>query len=466
MTASYVKDVKETDILSGTSKYLKAPRERAVFKSVAIAYFFAYYIMPPYFGIPTPGFDLTALRIMLLIALIMIFSDKPRQKSFIEMIRTQKISLFILPYIIVTAYTMVLRADFNAFLNPFLEIAGMFLLMYMIKEALGIDETVRLIIIFLWILVVLGVEETITKRSPFSYLRTLDGLMTGRFIRDGNYRIMSNCGHALSYGLLLITAIPFAGYDIKKKEFDVFRRPVLLSLLIFNVFMNGSRSTLGLAMAELVLMFVLSDRKFFRKNMMVLLIFVVSLTAFLIVGGGTPIGRYIMLQITSVVDTLLGTSFSIKYGANLSLLTASSSYRDQLKGIFGVSWLNPLLGIGRKRNFIAVVNGVTMASIDNHYIAEYIRYAYPGMISYIFFLGANLYLMIKDILKSRSSLMRVLFISTALYCTMLYVVDSLMTLKYLYINFALFACMETKEYIPESDNCRYIGKRKSRYVKK
>ena len=463
MVATYFK---KTDFLLNEREYLKAPREKTLFRSVAVLYLIAYYILPPYFGIPTPGFDLTALRIMILIAGIMMICDYDRLKNFIEMVKTEKTTYLILPYIFVIFYTMVFRFDFNAFLNPFFEILEMYLLIYMIREALGVNETVRLVIVFIWILAILGIVEAITQYSPFVYLMTIDGLATGRFIRAGSYRIMSNCVHALGYGLLLVTAIPFSGYDIEKKEFNIFRRPILLFVLMANVFLNGSRSTLGLALVEVAAMFVLSDRKYFRENLVYITTFLVLLTGFLLVGRGTPPGKYMMLQITSVIDSVFGTRYSVKYGANLDLLNGSSAYRDQLKGVFGVKWLNPILGRGRKRAFRAMVNGAKIESIDNFYIADYIRYAYPGMFSIIYFFVRTIYNMLKDLFKTRSALLRVILISTVTYCAELYVVDSLMTLKYLYLNVALFICMEKVAYVPESDSCRYIGKKDSKYVKK
>ena len=61
-------------------------------------------------------------------------------------------------------------------------------------------------------------------------------------------------------------------------------------------------------------------------------------------------GRYILLQITSILDELLGTELAVQFGADLTALSSSSNYRDQLKYIFTVDWLNPLLGLGRKRS--------------------------------------------------------------------------------------------------------------------
>lgn len=448
------------------SKYLKTPRESLLFKRVSALYLFAYYILPPYLGIPTPGFDLTVLRIMFIIAALMTFCNYKRYSSFFELVKNTKVIYVLAPYVFVTFYTTLFRIDITAFLNPFLEIVEFVLLIYMIKESLGLKETIRLVLVFIWILAILGIEEGIVGVSPFSYYRPLKGLYSGRYIRGGSYRIMSNCGHALGYGLVLITMIPFSGYDYEKNEFNIFRRPILLILLMVNVFLNGSRSTLGLSFAEIGAMFIFSDKKYLKKNLLFVSVFAVFFGAFLVGGQGTPLGRYMMLQITTVIDTLFGTQLSVKYGANIALLRSSSSYRDQLKGIFGVKWLNPVLGIGRRQKFRAMVNGHKINSVDSYYIAEYVRYAYPGMLSYIFFLVYTGINMLRDAFKSRSALLRVIIISSVAYCIDLYVIDSLMTLKYLYLNVAIYLSMEIVPYIPDKNPSKYIGKRKSKYAKK
>ena len=78
-------------------------------------------------------------------------------------------------------------------------------------------------------------------------------------------------------------------------------------------------------------------------------------------------------------------------------LGSSSDYRDQLKYIFTIDWLNPMLGIGRKRSFASEINGSFIQSIDNFYIAEYVRYAYPGLAAYVLILLYYLYKMNKTL---------------------------------------------------------------------
>lgn len=72
-----------------------------------------------------------------------------------------------------------------------------------------------MIVVFSYVIALLGIVEYVLGRSPFSYLETIKGLYTGRFVRSGSYRIMSSCNHSLGYGLMLVTMVPFACYDRK-----------------------------------------------------------------------------------------------------------------------------------------------------------------------------------------------------------------------------------------------------------
>ncbi|WP_026528494.1 hypothetical protein [Butyrivibrio sp. VCD2006] len=457
----YIKKNKE----NSKSKYVRDPREKTIFYRCAIFYLFALYVMPQYFGIPNPLFDLTIVRIAIIILLVFIVFDYTRLREFMDCIVQDRMSLILLPYIIVLLYTMILRRDINAFLNPFIEFLEMYLLIYVIKDAIGVDKTIKTLQYFIYFLVILGFVEIVMKESPFAYLETIKHIYTGRYIRGGHYRIMSSCIHSIGYGLLLVSAMPLAGYDVESKTFNIFRRPLLLLGIIVNIFSTGSRSSLGIMFAEVFLMFILSDRKYQRMN---LLIVITSLTIFFIAVFGlqkTSFGQYILLQITSVIDSIFHTQLAAKYGADSTQLHQSAAYRDLLKQIFHVDWLNPILGIGRKRAFKSNVNGLVVESIDNFYIAEYIRYAYPGMFAYIFFLGYMGVRMIKDFIKTRSALLRVLIIGAICYCIHLYIADSLQTLKYLYVLFALYICCEKVEYVPEAPS-KYFRKRVFGYARK
>ncbi|MBQ9118867.1 MAG: O-antigen ligase family protein [Lachnospiraceae bacterium] len=444
------------------SKYIKPSREKKVFRWVAIAFLFSLFVMPQYFGLPLPVFDFTLLRIMIVLVTLFIIADTERKKSFVGMILNSGFTKALIPYLIVIGYTMVLRVDINAFLNPFIELYSLYLLVYLVRDVLGVEATVKYLRIFCYILAFLGLVEFVLGVSPFSYLETVKGIYTGRFIRSGHYRIMSSANHSLGYGLMLILMTPFACYDQKLKEVNVFAHFPLLLMLALNVFLTGSRSTLGVFVIEIILMFFVSSRKNQKKFLMICVLLIAALAVFLVVFQNTALGSYMMLQITTILDEILGTEMSVKYGANPSALSSSSNYRAQLKYIFQVDWLNPLLGIGRKRTFAAEINGSFVRSVDNFYIAEYIRYAYPGLISYIIFVGYFVIEMIKKIRKGQSALIKVILMGIICYLINLKWVDSLQTLKYLYVAFAIYAALAEEE----GNSAKQITVFESKYIKK
>ena len=127
--------------------------------------------------------------------------------------------------------------------------------------------------------------------------------------------------------------------------------------------------------------------------------------------------------------------------------------------IFGISWLNPLVGMGRNYSFSAKINGVAIRSIDNFYVAEYIRYAYPGLISYIVFLLYHIFLLLKN--ARRSAICLCMGVCSICYVVMLYTVDSLNTLKYLYVLFAFGVAidLELGKQVNNERKTKYLKKR-------
>lgn len=450
-----------------TSKYVKPAREQKVFAVVSVLFLFSLFVMPQYFGLPLPVFDFTLLRIMIVLLLFMIIADDQRKDAFAELLLHSRLTLVLIPYLIVISYTMVLRADINAFLNPFIEILSLYLLVYIIQNELGVIKTLRILIVFIYLLAILGIVEYVMGRSPFSYLETIKGIYTGQFIRSGNYRIMGPCNHSLGYGLMLMAVIPFACIDYEKNQINLLHRPVLLLLLVGNVFLTGSRSTLAICFFELLLLFIFSSRENKNKFLLVFAALIGVLAVFLIVGHNTGIARYILLQFASILDTVLGTSYADLFGGNSDALSSSSNYREQLKYIFTVRWLNPFLGIGRKRSFQAEINGSYIQSVDNFYIAEYIRYAYPGLIAYVIFLGHYLIGIVRKCFASGGALYKGLFIGALCYLINLLWVDSLQTLKYLYVLFALFICLEKETPIAQqeiSEKSKYIKDKRLKWI--
>ncbi len=443
--------------LSG-SKYIKNNEEKA-FKVTSIIFIIVAIIMPPYFGIPAPGFDLTAVRILIIILLVFICCNRDRLYDFLPMIKYNGIFLAVAPYIFVITYTMLYRTDLKAFLNPFIEFLILFLAIYAIRYSLGVDTTIKVMLVCYYLLAIEGGIEYFLGYSLFYYLRTLDGALTsGIFIRNGHYRIVGPAAHALGYGLILNIGLPLSCIDLKNNKLYIFQRPLLFFLMVVNIVFTGSRSSFAVMGLEIIGIFLLSEKKEKKRTLISGTIAIIVFGIMLVALSGTNVGGYFLLQITGVIDELFGTSLSIKYGATAGT-QESSNYRDYLWYVFQVNWLNPIIGLGRKRTFSTTINGVTLKSVDNHYIGEYIRYAYPGMFSILLFFAVMLFMMIKKIYRDKDAYSKAFFLGAFSYMIALYYVDSLGTLKYLYLIFALFACNAPELFVTR------IKHKTSKYMK-
>nr|MCR5720259.1 hypothetical protein [Lachnospiraceae bacterium] len=204
----------------------------------------------------------------------------------------------------------------------------------------------------------------------------------------------------------------------------------------------GSRSSLGIAAVEMVVIFFLSDVVNMKKTLFFLGIFVICFAIFLALTYKTSIGRYILMQIFGVIDHIFGTTISARFGADVTHYANSDGYRDVLPKIFGLDWLNPILGRGVKRHFSATFTGedgskIFVSSIDSYYIEQYIKYAYPGMISYIIFIFTALGIILRNAIKYRSGLFKLIFVGVLCYYYNLYWLDALQTLKFVYVFIAL-----------------------------
>ncbi len=144
------------------------------------------------------------------------------------------------------------------------------------------------------------------------------------------------------------------------------------------------------------------------------------------------------MQLASLIDQFLGTEYAAYFGAEVARLDDSEGYRKMLPLIFTLDWLNPFVGRGVSRSFGAEINGTFIISIDNYYVSQYIKYAYPGLIAYIMIIAATAIGMIIAIIKYKSPVFKMTFVGTICYFINLWWLDALQTLKYEYIIIAIF----------------------------
>ncbi len=447
------------------SKYISNKREESVFRLMAALFLVAQIVMPPYFGVPVPGFDLTAIRMMIIILLFMISVDKDKLYDFLGLIKYSTVFLVLIPELIVMFYTTGIRADFKSFLNPFIEFLTLFLTVYVISRYFGLEKTMVIIIACYYLFAVEGIVEYFRGESLFKLMRTLHSalLAGGNFIRGGHYRIMGPAAHAIGYGLMLNIGLPLTALDVKNNKLYLFKRPILFVLLFLNVMFTGSRSAFAMFFVEAAGIFVLSEKAEKKRTAVAGVLGATVLVTMLVALSGTSVGSYFMLQITSVIDEIFGTSISLNYGAEL-IIQQSSDYRDYLWYVFKVDWLNPLVGMGRTRGtyFSTEVNGVALESLDNYYIAEYVRYAYPGMFAMIFLFGFIIFKMAKRVISDKDIYAKACLIGSLGYVVSLYFVDTLGTLKFLYLLLAIFMCRFPQDFVfePKRKRSKYMRQAK------
>ena len=410
------------------------------------------FVMPQYFGIHI-GYDLTCTRLADVLIIFYMFMNRKILTHFGDMVIHH---IFIIPFVIylfVSIYTMVCRVDINAFFLVFLEILTFYILVYGIRYVVGWKKAIKISIGCAYFLGIYGLVEFFYGQSIFlKFFSTVPNGVANSY-RSGFYRIMGPCGHALGYGLLLLLFIALACVDVEKNEVYLFKRPVLIGLLYINVFLTGSRSTLGIALIEMFLILLISGVKNIKKSCIIIFLLLAALGVFLLLFGRTGIGRYMMMQITSVIDQFLGTSYSGLFGADTTTLDNSEEYRKYLPRIFQLDWLNPWIGRGVSRVFSAEIDGVYIKSIDNFYVSQYIKYGYPGMIAYILFIVVAVVFLIRAAWKYHSCVFKLVLIATVCYFFNLWCLDALQTLKFEYVLLAIAsACYMWEEQMVKCDN--------------
>lgn len=416
--------------------------ENIELKNLKVLYFlFAFLIialivMPQYFGIHIKV-DFTCTRFANIFILIYMCLNPKIITLFWKTILRCEVSIPLALYVFVAFYTGILRGDINAFFLVFIEVLTFFMMVYGIRYVVGVKKTIRWILGCAYFLSVYGFIEYVYGKSIFLKLLATMPTNVNNGYRSGHYRIMGPCGHSIAYGLLLILFIAVACYDYEKDKIYLFRRPLLLLMLMGNVFLTGSRSTLGVVGFELLLLFILSGKTNIKKSLLLIVGFFVIGGVLLIPLRNTGIGRYILGQVMSVIDQVFGTSYASAYGVDVQTLSNSTEYRKALPYIFTLDWLNPLLGRGNKFSG-AEVHGVYIHSIDHYYVAQYIKYAYPGLFFFVSYMVVAAVTLIRDIVKHHSGLAKIVLVALSMYFLNLWWVDALQTLKFSYLYLAIF----------------------------
>ena len=219
----------------------------------------ALFIMPQYFGIHI-GWDITCTRFANILLAFYSLLQYRVFNLFTNTFLKCSVTIPLVIYLFIAIYTMVFRVDINAFMLVFLEILTMYMLIFAIRYVIGIKLSIKVIIACAYFLSIYGFVEFAAGQSLFlRFLRTVPSAVTNCY-RSGFYRIMGPCGHPLGYGLLLILFVAIACLDYEKDEIYLYKRPILLFMLIANTFLTGSRSSQGIVVLEVILILLFSNR--------------------------------------------------------------------------------------------------------------------------------------------------------------------------------------------------------------
>lgn len=425
--------------------YIKDTVVKNVEMRIAMIFMLFYFVFPQYFGFQISGFDMTLQRIVMIVSVLFLLEDRIRIQNIAKIIYSSTSTKYILIYLAVTLYTAIMLNNINSFMGPFIDFICMYLVIYFIKYDYGVEKFIHLIKKYAYLLCFLGLLEYVMQKSLFSYMLTLPNLYAGEGIRSGSYRIMGPCNHSLGYGLLLITIVPCACVDLKNNIIDLFSNKLLFILLIVNVLLTGSRSTLAVLILELALIVIFTPKAILRRTLCYLFLGILGFFGCIIITYKVPFSRYVLMQTTSIIDEIVGTKLAVNFGADVKSLGNSTNYRRILLRLFDMNLVKPYLGGGPSFEVYLKIDGFYIHSIDNFYIAHYLRYAYPGLITYLIFIITVGFRMLIRAFREHSGICIAVLIGSVCYFINLWWLDTLQTIKYVYILFAIFEALPNRE---------------------
>lgn len=297
-----------------------------------------------------------------------------------------------------------------------------------------------------FVLSILGIIEFVTSFNIFTLLNTSNvlGVGSSTYFRAGSLRVSTSFPHALGYGMYLLLIIPLVYVQWKRYKSSYYL--MLLILLLVNVLLTGSRSTilaLGLSFVTYFLVINLKQKLILFYSVFFLGI---PLLLFCLTPGANEIPgvSIISKNVQSVSDAVFGTSYVKDFGMNAEPF----SYRQQLINYaFSQTGSNDIIGkgIGFIRTEPLVFNipelnpyGPTISySVDNYYINVKLEQGWIGLISTLLFLSFVLFKMFKN--RKRHPLFAMMIVGLVGYLFELTMVNDLGTIKYFWILLALFS---------------------------
>lgn len=395
------------------------------------------FVLPTYFGVRLGFFDLTALRFFEILLVWCIFKDRKRKKQLFTLIKSCQHNVWVWAYMLVVLYTNLIHPSINTIFYWITNgIIVFYCVAYLVVYEYGIDGFLNKLRQFAWIVSVISPLELVIGRPPFAFLDTLGKSNTNA--RFGSVRIMGNCTTTNGFAMYLMILFPLMCYDWEKRRIDLGKNKWLLLLMGINIFLTGSRLTVGTFVLGLFLCFIFQKRKQLAHSIIVFLVAIPIVVFTCFIFKDVEFVRNLLRTFFSAVDEILGSSYALYFGANAQTLYNSSYYRELLwqNTILG-DWLNPWLGRGGNYNFAMYIEGYYILSCDNFYVGQYITYAWPGVITWLLMSGSFLVSAIKQWVRKRNRLMLTIIVSIVCYFISLWYLDQLQTFPFMIAVFGL-----------------------------
>lgn len=411
---------------------------RIRYSFVAQCFLVSFVLFPNLVSIRVGGLpSITLPRILLVVCYLWLFFDLRLQNRFLRIITNNIYNFPIVVYLVVCLYTAVLCKDVNSFFGFFVDsVLTYYLVVYVLRSCLSIDDLTRLISVCLYIMCVIGIIEFIIGVNVLSLVSIGEGSEIASTFRDSTLRVRGPYGHPLGYAMVLLLLFPLSCYNREEGSVSLFKHKALFLLVFLNVLFTGSRSGIGLFCIEVLILCVFTSRKYRSGTVLASVAVVLTLVVCAMLFADNTLVQYVLRQLFYVVDQVFGTDIALRYGGDASIMNSTVA-RDRIWKVPFDPSLSPWVGKGVSYQAGAYrIDGWLVRSIDNYYIRTYISYGIFGVIAVLLLFAAFVRANIRRVFDE-DKIYLVCLTAGLLYAANLVVVDELATYRYFFIVLAI-----------------------------
>lgn len=418
-------------------------------ESLAYLYLVTTFALPQYFGVPLPGFALTAHRLVTIAFIFTVFISRKHGRAFLWNFLGLPATIYLLPLLIVYAYTAIAVSSINSVAGFLVDMfLTFYIVYYCITEILGAKRSIKFVAKLVAVVCVLAIYDMLRRQNPYELLHTIKNIKAEGGWRANSYRVAGLCGHPIAFGMYLMLLLPVICIDVEKKRFNLLHRPITLLLMALAMLGTGSRGPVACFAGECLVFFAISDRDYKRRySGTIFLVFTAAVVLLVVFNEERHIDRWFWLNVFQIVDQIFDTHFTLdRYGYwQHALAINSTDYRSELTQLFFSPDLDPILGRGNQGDTISFVSGgFYIESIDNFYVLQYIRYAWPGVTATLFCFVGLVFRCLSLWRKSgRNSIYLAIGVAFVAYYINLWTVAELGTMKFYLAVFAIACALAT-----------------------